>query len=154
VLVAERRGVAAAQVRPGREPFEAVLERSEVLSLHCPLDASTRGLIGEAELSRMRRSAILINTARGGLVDELALTRAIEEQRIGGAGIDVLSAEPPRGPNPLLALAERCPRLIVTPHIGWSSREAMQALADQLVDNLEAFAEGKPRNLVGSAPSH
>jgi glycerate dehydrogenase len=94
----------------------------------------------------MKPGALLINTARGGLVDERALAAALRAGAIGGAGFDVLSVEPPRGGNPLLELDS--PNLIVTPHVAWSSREAMQALADQLIDNVEAFVQGAPRNVV------
>ena len=94
----------------------------------------------------MKRSALLINTARGGLVDEPALLRALQEGWIAGAGLDVLSVEPPRGGNPLLDLD--LPNLIVTPHVAWASREAMQGFAEQLIGNLEAFVAGAPRNRV------
>jgi len=117
-----------------------------VVTLHCPLTSATRGLIGERELRHMKRSALLINTARGGLVDESALARALQEGWIAGAGLDVLSVEPPREGNALLEL--RLPNLIVTPHVAWASREAMQGFAAQLIGNLEAFAAGQPRNLV------
>jgi len=138
VLVAEHKG--AGRVRAGRLSFEEVLHRSDVLSLHVPLKEETRHMVGRAELSRMKPTAILINCARGGVVDEAALAEALLEGRIAGAGVDVLSTEPPRGGeggNPLLAPG--LPNLIVTPHVAWASREAMQALADRLVDNIEAF---------------
>lgn len=142
VLFAERKG--ADVVRDGYGAFETVLREADVLSLHCPLDERTRKLIGEAELASMKRGAILINTARGGLIDEAALARALREGVIAGAGLDVLSQEPPREPNPLLA--EDIPNLLVTPHMAWASGGAMQALADQVIDNIEAYAVGKPRN--------
>lgn len=143
VLVAEHKGAGA--VREGRVSFEEVLRRSDVLTLHVPLKEETRGLVGRAELALLRRSAILINCARGGVLDEPALAEALSEGRIAGAGVDVLSSEPPRiadggRRNPLLELD--LPNLIVTPHVAWASREAMQALADQLVDNIEAFIRG------------
>jgi glycerate dehydrogenase len=94
----------------------------------------------------MKRGALLINTARGGLIDEAALVQALDEGLIAGAGLDVLTVEPPRGGNPLLDA--RRMNLIVTPHIAWASAEAMQSLADQLIDNIESWAAGKPRNLV------
>jgi glycerate dehydrogenase len=144
VLVSERKG--ARSMREGRTPFEEVLSESDVLTLHCPLTAETRNLINADELSLMRPGSILINTARGGLVNEAALARALKEGSIGGAGFDVLTVEPPRGGNPLLELDQ--PNFILTPHTAWASREAMQTLADQLVDNLEAFARGTPQNLV------
>jgi len=123
-----------------------LLAESDVLTLHCPLLPSTRNLIGEAQLRAMKRTAILINTARGGLVDERAVARALQEGWIAGAGIDVLTTEPPREGNPLLEL--HLPNLIVTPHIAWASLEAMQFLADQLIDNIDAWSRGTPQNLV------
>ena len=144
VLVSEHKG--AAVVREGRVGFEEALRRSDVLTLHAPLTPETRGMIGRAELALMKRSSVLINCARGGLVDEGALAGALKEGLIAGAGVDVLSEEPPRDGNPLIELD--LPNLIVTPHVAWASREAMQALADQLIDNIEAFARGEPRNTL------
>ena len=135
MLIAERR--AASEVREGRTPFEEVLKRSDVVSLHVPLGAETRGMIGRAEFELMKPSAVLINCARGGVVDEAALAAALLEGRIAGAGVDVLSGEPPREGNPLLS--PDLPNLIVTPHVAWASREAQQTLADQLIANIEAF---------------
>ena len=133
---------------PGIEytPFDEVLERSDVLSLHCPLTPATRNLIGLAEMRRMKRSALLINTSRGGLVDEQALIQALDEGLIAGAGFDVLTSEPPRNGHPLLDV--RRPNFILTPHVAWASQEAMQFLADQLIDNIEAWAAGRPQHLV------
>jgi glycerate dehydrogenase len=128
------------------QPLPRLLAESDVLTLHCPLLPGTRNVIGEAQLRAMKRTAILINTARGGLVDEHALARALQEGWIGGAGIDVLTTEPPRDGNPLLEL--RLPNLIVTPHIAWASLGAMQFLADQLIDNIDAWSGGTPQNLV------
>jgi glycerate dehydrogenase len=144
VSFAERKG--AGEPRPGYVAFERVLAESDVVSLHCPLTPATRGLIGEAELQAMKRDAILINTARGGLVDERALVRALGEGWIAGAGFDVLSVEPPREGNPLLELDR--PNFILTPHVAWASREAMQVMADQLIDNIESYVAGEPRNRV------
>jgi len=127
-------------------PVDTVLRESDVITLHLPLTPQTRNLIGARELAAMKPGALLVNTARGGLVDERALADALRKGAIGGAGFDVLSVEPPRAGNPLLELD--LPNLIVTPHVAWSSREAMQALADQLIDNVEAFVQGAPRNLV------
>jgi glycerate dehydrogenase len=127
-------------------PFDEVLAQSDVISLHVPLSAETRNMIGIEQFRRMKRTAILINTARGGLVDEQALARALSEGLIAGAGFDVLSSEPPKDGNPLLEL--RLPNFILTPHVAWASDEAMQFLADQLIDNIEAFVRGSPQNLV------
>ncbi len=144
ILIAERRH--ATSVREGRTLFDEVLEQSDVITLHCPLNDETKDLIGARELGQMKRSAILINTARGGLVNETALVEALREAQIGGAGFDVLSNEPPRQGNPLLDA--NLPNLIVTPHIAWASREAMMSLANQLVQHLEAFVRGEPMNVV------
>lgn len=127
-------------------PLDQVLAESDVLSLHCPLSAATRDMIGIDELRKMKRSALLINTARGGLVNEAALVQALDEGLIAGAGFDVLTTEPPTNGNPLLDLHR--PNFILTPHIAWAAAEAMQFLADQLVDNIEAWVAGKPQNLV------
>ncbi len=127
-------------------PFDEVLARSDVISLHVPLTAETRNMIGIEQLRRMKRTAILINTARGGLVDEEALAQALKEGLIAGAGFDVLTREPPKEGNPLLEL--RLPNFILTPHVAWASDGAMQFLADQLIDNVEAFVRGRPQNLV------
>lgn len=133
VLIAEHKGVEHA--RQGRTPFAGVLRHSDIITLHAPLNDETRNMFGRAEFSEMKQSALLINCARGGLVDEAALVEALRAGEIAGAGVDVLSVEPPREGNPLLAL--RLPNLIMTPHVAWASREAMQALADQLIDNIE-----------------
>ena len=143
VLISERKGGTA---RSGRFLFEDVLKRADVVSLHVPLNDQTRNLIGAAELALMKRTALLINTARGGVVDEVALAAALREGRLGGAGVDVLSSEPPREGNPLLDL--HLPNLIVTPHIAWTSRQAQETLAEEVIKNIEAFAAGKPRNVV------
>ncbi|HET7062136.1 MAG TPA: D-2-hydroxyacid dehydrogenase [Nitrosospira sp.] len=127
-------------------PFDQVLAESDVLSLHCPLTPATRNMIGIDELRKMKRDALLINTARGGLVDEAALVQALDEGQIAGAGFDVLTTEPPVAGNPLLDA--RRPNFILTPHVAWASDEAMQVLADQLIDNIEAWAAGRPQNLV------
>jgi glycerate dehydrogenase len=144
VLVAEHKGAAA--VRAGYTAFDSVLAEADVISLHTPLTAETRHMISAREFGLMKPTAILINTARGNLVDEAALVEALKSERIGGAGFDVLSIEPPREGNPLLELD--LPNFILTPHVAWSSREAMQTLANQLVDNIEAFVAGSPRNVV------
>jgi glycerate dehydrogenase len=125
---------------------EQVLAESDVISLHCPLMPSTRNLIDLAAFRAMKRTALLINTARGGLVDEAALIQALDEGLIAGAGFDVLTVEPPRDGHPLLDL--RRPNFILTPHIAWASDGAMQFLADQLIDNIERWDAGVPQHLV------
>jgi glycerate dehydrogenase len=127
-------------------PFHEVLARSDVISLHCPLTPATRNLIDIEAMRKMKRNALLINTARGGLVDEAALIQALDEGLIAGAGFDVLSVEPPRNGHPLLDV--RRPNFILTPHVAWASDGAMQFLADQLVDNVNAWVSGKPQHLV------
>lgn len=133
---------------PGVEftPFEQVLAESDVISLHCPLTPGTRNLIGLEQMRKMKRNALLINTSRGGLVDEAALIQALDQGLIAGAGFDVLTTEPPKNGHPLLDL--RRPNFILTPHVAWASDGAMQFLADQLIDNIDAWAAGKPQHLV------
>ncbi|MBI4998596.1 MAG: D-2-hydroxyacid dehydrogenase [Rhodocyclales bacterium] len=144
ILWGEHKG--ATSVRDGYVSFATVLAEADAISLHCPLNDRTRGMIGAAELRAMKQDAVIINTARGGLVDEAALVRALKEGWIAGAGFDVLTTEPPKEGNPLLEAD--LPNLIVTPHVAWSSANAMQALADQLIDNMEAFVRGEARNRV------
>lgn len=144
VVIAERKN--AENIREGYMDLNEVLSIADVVSLHCPLTDETRGMIGEAELNKMRSDAILINCGRGGLVDEKALADALRNGVIAGAGVDVLSAEPPANGNVLLD--PEIPNLIVTPHNAWASREAMQLLADIVIDNLERFIRGEPQNLV------
>jgi glycerate dehydrogenase len=127
-------------------PHEEVLGQADVLSLHCPLTPETRNLIDLAALRKMKRSALLINTARGGLVDEAALIQALDEGLIAGAGFDVLTVEPPRNGHPLLDVRRH--NFILTPHIAWASDGAMQFLADQLIDNIELWCAGTPQHLV------
>jgi len=133
--------------RPGQEagevdgleriPLEDLLETADVISLHCLLTESTRNLIGKKELARMKPSALLINTSRGGLVDEAALAEALRNGEIAGAGFDVLTEEPPRNGNPLLA--GDIPNLIVTPHSAWASREARQRIVEITAENLASL---------------
>ena len=144
VLLAEHKG--AATVRPGYTAFDSVVRDSDVLTLHLPLNEKTRHLISTAEFASMRAGSLLINTARGGLVDEAALLEALRSGRIGGAGFDVLAKEPPREGHALLDL--NFPNFILTPHIAWSGRQAMQTLADQLIANIEAHVAGSPQNRV------
>jgi len=131
---------------PERTPFAQLLETSDIVSLHCPLSAQTQALIGEPQLRRMKNTAILINTARGGIVDEQSLVRALQQGWIAAAGVDVVTQEPPEASNPLLQYAS--PRLIVTPHVAWASRAARQRLVTEIVDNIQAFLNASPRNTV------
>ena len=146
VLIAQRPG-AVEEEQEGRVPLSILLPQVDVLSLHCPLTPETRGLIGAWELALMRRDAILINTARGGLVDEALLADALRQGALGGAGVDVLSLEPPVAGNPLLA--PDIPNLIVTPHCAWGSRESRQRLVGQLAENIAGFLNGAPVRVVG-----
>jgi len=143
VLVAQRlHGESLA----GRVPLTELLSQVDVLSLHCPLSEETRGLIGAYELGLMKPSAILINTARGGIVDEPALLDALRHGRLAGAGMDVLHSEPPQQGNILLETG--LPNLIVTPHIAWASRQARQRLIDGVAQNIHGFLSGQPQNQV------
>ena len=144
VLISEHKD--AVETRVGRTSFEDILHKSDIISLHCPLNEKTHGLICKEDFSKMKPTAILINTSRGGLVVEEDLADALKSNLIGGAGFDVLSKEPPTNGNTLLDLD--LPNFILTPHNAWASAEAMQVLADQLIDNIEAFVRGEPQNLV------
>lgn len=143
VIVADRRG---APPRPGRLPFEEVVARADVLSLHCPLTDETRGLIDRGVLHAMKRDALLINTARGGIVVETDLAEALRAGEIAGAGVDTLSREPPPPDHPLLA--RDIPNLIVTPHNAWASRTARQAALEQVASVIAAYRSGQPINRV------
>ncbi len=147
VRIAVRPGTESGSAGAGeRRPLHDLLPELDVLTLHCPLTEQTRGLIGAQELARLPDHALLINTARGGIVEEQALADALRDGRLGGAGIDVLSVEPPAAGNPLLA--PDIPNLIVTPHIAWASRESRQRMLREVAENVRAFATGTPRNRV------
>jgi glycerate dehydrogenase len=143
VVVAQRRG---GSPQAGRIPLEQLLSVADIISLHCPLTNTTRNLIDQGEFSLMKKDALLINTARGGIVNEAALRRALKSGQIAGAATDVLSEEPPRQGNPLLD--EPVPNLIVTPHIAWAGINARQSLINELTENIHAFLIGRPRNVV------
>jgi len=143
VVIAGRRGQNPA---PGRLPLAEMLALSDIVSLHCPLDEHTRGLIGARELSLMKPDALLINTARGALLDGGALAAALKASRLGGAGIDVLPDEPPRAGDPLLEPG--IPNLLVTPHIAWAAREARQRCLDEMAANIRDYRAGGRRSRV------
>ncbi|EGR4491383.1 D-2-hydroxyacid dehydrogenase [Vibrio cholerae] len=145
VLFAERKG--QVECRDGYTSFEQVLAQSDVLSLHCPLTDETRNIISEAELAQMNPNALLINTGRGGLVDEQALVDALKKRQIAGAGVDVFSAEPADMDNPLIANRD-LPNLLLTPHVAWGSDSSIQQLATILIDNISAFMRGEAKNRV------
>lgn len=145
VLFSSYKGVEG--MGPLYTPFEEVMRCSDVITLHCPLMPSTRNLISDAEFNMMECHPLLLNTARGGLVDEEALERALDSGRISGAGFDVVTTEPPGEDHVMRRIARR-DNVILTPHVAWASREAIQGLADQLIDNIDAFMNAAPRNVV------
>ena len=124
--------------------LDLLFRRSDVLSLHCPLNSETERVVDAVRLARMKPDAYLINTARGGLVDEDALAKALREGRIGGAGLDVLCQEPPPADHPLL----EAPRCVITPHLGWGTVAARRRLLSEVVENVRGFLNGRPRNRV------
>jgi len=137
--------------RPGNPPddrpsLQEMLGEVDILTLHCPLTERTSNLINAQTLALMKPTSFLINCARGGIVDELALVNALRTKKIAGAATDVLSIEPPRDSNPLLDA--KLPNLIITPHIAWASKEARQRIIDQTVENIQAFKMGKPIRTV------
>ncbi|MCY1502977.1 Glycerate dehydrogenase [compost metagenome] len=132
--------------RADRLPLDELLPQVDALTLHCPLTEATRNLIGQRELDLMKPGAFLLNTARGGLVDEQALADTLRRGHLGGAALDVLTVEPPKDGNPLLA--PDIPRLIVTPHNAWGSREARQRIVGQVAENAAAFFAGAPLRVV------
>jgi len=127
-----------------RVDLDALLAASDVVSLHCPLDNTTRGLINACRLARMKPGALLINTGRGALVDEQALLAALQSGHLGGAGLDVLSVEPPPAGLPLL----QAPNCVITPHIAWASRQARSRLIEASAGNVAAILAGAARNVV------
>ena len=143
VIVGNRPGAAP---DPKRVAPEELLRAADIVSLHCPLSAATRGMIGARELELMKPDALLINTARGALVDGHALAAALKARRLGGAGIDVLPQEPPIDGDPLLDPA--IPNLIVTPHVAWAARGARQRCLDEMAANIEDFLRGGRRGRV------
>jgi glycerate dehydrogenase len=143
VVVANRPG---GNPRPDRVELQQLLAMADIVSLHCPLNDSTRGLIGARELGLMKSDALLINTARGALVDGHALAAALRAGRLGGAGIDVLPQEPPRDDDPLLGPG--IPNLLLTPHVAWAALEARQRCLDEMAANISDFADGGRRSRV------
>jgi glycerate dehydrogenase len=144
VLIGEHKQ--ASIIRDGRTAFAELLRESDIVSLHCPLNDDTRDLFDREEFQLMKRSALLINAARGALIQDQALIEALQTGLIAGAGIDALREEPPAKGSALLDLD--LPNFIVTPHVAWASNEAVQALADQVIDNIEGFMAGQPQNLL------
>jgi len=147
VLIAARPASSAVAIKD-RIPIDDLFRQADVVSLHCPLTAETRNLINRRSLSLMKPSAFLINTARGALIDEMALVDALEKNRIGAAALDVVTTEPPSPDHPIIRAAKQLDNLIVTPHTAWSAREAREQLLDEVKENIAAFLRGEPRNLV------
>jgi len=144
-ILAHRRDAAGLLDGAERADLDRLFAESDVVSLHCPLTPDTAGLVNAARLARMKRTAFLINTARGGLVNEADLAAALDAGTIAGAGLDVLSIEPPPASNPLLT-ARNC---VITPHIAWATRSARRRLIEATVENVRAFLAGAARNVVG-----
>ena len=124
--------------------LDTLLKESDVVSLHCPLTSETHHLINAQRLTLMKPSAFLINTSRGSLIDEEALARALHKGQIAGAGLDVLSVEPPPLYHPLFD----APRCVITPHIAWATQKTRQTLLNKVVENLQAFLQGQPQNVI------
>ncbi|WP_037330227.1 D-2-hydroxyacid dehydrogenase [Salinivibrio socompensis] len=144
VMFADHQG--ARDCRPGYQPFDQVIQQADVLSLHCPLTDKTQHLINQDVLAKMPEHALLINTGRGGLVDERALLHALKNGQIGGAGLDVLSQEPAPDAHPLVAAS--LPNLIITPHVAWGADEAVHRLTQQLMENIDGFFSGAPQHTL------
>lgn len=146
-LFAAHKGVEG--LGPLYTPFDEVLERSDVITLHCPLMPSTRGMIGMAEFRKMRRKPLLINAGRGGLVVERDAVQALDDGLVSGLGFDCLTSEPPAPDHPFNAVLSR-PDVIVTPHVGWAGQQAMQNLWHQLIGHIDNFCAGRPSNNVAA----
>jgi glycerate dehydrogenase len=146
VLIAARPG--SKEPRPGRVPIRELFRQADVITLHCPLTPQTKSLINAETLSLMKPTAILINTARGALIDEIALIQSLREGRLAAAALDVISREPPEADHPIIQAAKELDNLLVTPHTAWSAREARERLLREVTDNIRSFFEGKPRNIV------
>jgi glycerate dehydrogenase len=140
-------GKSIAKLGEAYTPFERILSESDVITMHCPLTDSTRNLLGPAEFDQMKKQPLVLNTARGGLVDERALVDALKADKIAGAAFDVVTTEPIPDDHPFLEIIDQ-PNFILTPHVAWASIEAIQGLADQMVDNIDAYVAGQPRNVV------
>lgn len=135
VLVAARKG--QVHIQQGRTGFEQVLQQADIISIHCPLTADTENLISTAEFELMKSAAVLINTARGGIVDEVALLEALENKQIAAAATDVLSQEPPSADH--ILLANQPDNLLITPHIAWATVEARQRVLAQVISNINQY---------------
>jgi glycerate dehydrogenase len=147
ILVAARPG-STGPIPSDRVSLEQLLRNADVISLHCPLTPETRNLINARTLSLMKPTALLINTARGALIDEPALIDALRKQRIAAAALDVITTEPPPADHPIIRAAPQLDNLMVTPHTAWSARETRERLLQEVEENISSFLGGKPRNIV------
>jgi glycerate dehydrogenase len=147
VLIAARPG-STEPIGPGRIPLTELFRQADVITLHCPLTPETKNLINAETLSLVKPTALLVNTARGALIDETALIQALRQKRLAAAALDVISHEPPPADHPIIQAAKELDNLLVTPHTAWSAREARQRLLKEVANNINAFFEGKPRNIV------
>jgi len=145
VLVSERKG--ASQITAGKTAFDEVLARSDIITLHCPLTPDTANLIAAPEFGLMQKMPLIINSSRGGLVNEADLIDALDSGQVSGAALDVLTQEPPSDNHIIMQNLHR-PNLLVTPHIAWASHQAMQALWLQVMDNIDKFVAGRPQNIL------
>lgn len=146
VLIAARPG--SEEPTPGRVPIRELFRQADVITLHCPLTPQTKSLINAQTLSLMKPTTLLINTARGALIDETALIQSLRERRLAAAALDVISHEPPAPDHPIIQAAKELDNLLVTPHTAWSARETRARLLREVTDNIRSFLEGKPRNIV------
>tara|TARA_Y100000294_G_scaffold16201_2_gene14314 strand:- start:405 stop:860 length:456 start_codon:yes stop_codon:yes gene_type:complete len=136
------------EVPEGRTPLAELLARADFVTLHCPLTPQTKNLIDGAALATMKPTAFLVNTARGGIVDEAALIEALKKRHIAGAALDVISEEPPSPRHPVIKAAKELDNLLVTPHCAWTAHETRQRLMDEVAENIAAFQRGKEKNRV------
>lgn len=150
-LIAERKCLPASSVRPGRVSFEETLKRSTIIMITVPLTPETQSLISTPEFALMQPNAVVINVARGGIIDEEALVEALRQKRIAGAATDVYSQEPAGKDNPLVLNAmkdEIKGRLILSPHLAWYAKSSIEKLQKVMGENVDSWANGKPLNLV------
>ncbi|MDX5626472.1 MULTISPECIES: 2-hydroxyacid dehydrogenase [unclassified Brenneria] len=140
-VFAERKG--AATCRQGYLPFEQVLQTADIISLHCPLSDESRALINAQTLALCKPTAVIVNTAAGGLIDEAALLSALQQRTIAGAALDCLTQEPPLRDHSLMTAAKTLPNLLITPHIGWTSASALQILMEKTIENIDEFVQQK-----------
>ncbi|BBN82466.1 glycerate dehydrogenase [Pseudoalteromonas sp. A25] len=144
VIIAEHQH--SKTIRPGRTAFESALQQADIVTIHCPLNDKTKDLFEHSTLALLKPSAVLINTARGGIVNEKALVNALEQGQIAGAAVDVLSNEPAQSNNPLLNYKGN--NLLLTPHIAWASKESIERLVQNLTQNIKSYVQGHTQNIV------